>query len=309
VRHERRADLVARALQERERAGREPEAATARSIGAATSADVPAFDGCAFATTGQPAASADAVSPPATPNASGKFDAPNTATGPSGTIVRRRSGRGGVAVGSARSMIDVELRALAHDARERAQLSGGAHELAGEADRSERRLEVGARDERRPPHRARPRSHRAAPHARTGQRGERGCGGDRRATAAVDRSGVRLDERGLERLAGARVVRGERVGITCRLLCGSGRAAQSRPSGTGCSTGRRSSVPASAGGRPVRTVMSRRRSPRTCGLAVSHPAPGGELHAAEVVRAPALDRLVDGREGDLLAAAHDRLRA
>ena len=45
------------------------------------------------------------VSPPATENASGKFDAPNTATGPSGTSMRRRSGLGsGLRSGWARSM-------------------------------------------------------------------------------------------------------------------------------------------------------------------------------------------------------------
>ncbi|OYW34157.1 MAG: hypothetical protein B7Z41_03225 [Rhizobiales bacterium 12-66-7] len=59
----------------------------------------------ATAITGQPAASADAVSPPATENASGKLLAPNTATGPSGTLRRRRSGRGrGLRSGRAGSM-------------------------------------------------------------------------------------------------------------------------------------------------------------------------------------------------------------
>src|SRR3546814_4464135 len=43
---------------------------------------------------GQPAASAAAVSPPATEKASGKLEAPNTATGPIGRCRRRRSGRG-----------------------------------------------------------------------------------------------------------------------------------------------------------------------------------------------------------------------
>jgi hypothetical protein len=90
-----------------------PSPVTARVMEAASSADVPAFDGCAFATTGQPAASADAVSPPATPNASGKFEAPNTATGPTGTSVRRRSGRGGL-VGVGVVDDDAELRAFAH---------------------------------------------------------------------------------------------------------------------------------------------------------------------------------------------------
>ena len=50
----------------------------------------------------QPAASAEAVSPPATEKASGKLLAPKTATGPSGTMAMRRSGRGsGARSGSA----------------------------------------------------------------------------------------------------------------------------------------------------------------------------------------------------------------
>ena len=57
-------------------------------------------------TTGQPAASAEAVSPPAVEKASGKLLAPKTATGPMGTSMRRTSGRGiGLASGSAVSMI------------------------------------------------------------------------------------------------------------------------------------------------------------------------------------------------------------
>jgi len=55
--------------------------------------------------TGQPAASADAVSPPQTLNANGKLLAAKTSTGPSGTSTRRRSGRGtGLACGSFVSM-------------------------------------------------------------------------------------------------------------------------------------------------------------------------------------------------------------
>ena len=45
-------------------------------------------------TTGQPAAIAAAVSPPATEKASGKLEAPNTATGPSATRRWRRFARG-----------------------------------------------------------------------------------------------------------------------------------------------------------------------------------------------------------------------
>ena len=67
---------------------------------------MPGCDGWPLTITGQPAASADAVSPPAVENASGKLEAPNTATGPSGTCMRRTSGLGiGTASGSGWSMI------------------------------------------------------------------------------------------------------------------------------------------------------------------------------------------------------------
>jgi hypothetical protein len=71
----------------------------------ATNSDVPGCAGCAFTTIGQRAASADAVSPPATEKASGKLLAPKTATGPKGTSIRRRSGFGtGFRSGSAWSI-------------------------------------------------------------------------------------------------------------------------------------------------------------------------------------------------------------
>src|SRR6185437_1081294 len=47
---------------------------------------------CALTPTGQPAASADPVSPPATENANGKLDAANTATGPMGWVTRCSAG-------------------------------------------------------------------------------------------------------------------------------------------------------------------------------------------------------------------------
>ncbi len=69
------------------------------------SAAVPGCAGWPLTTTGHPAASAEAVSPPATEKASGKLDAPNTATGPSGTSASRKSGFGPAALpGSARSI-------------------------------------------------------------------------------------------------------------------------------------------------------------------------------------------------------------
>jgi hypothetical protein len=67
--------------------------------------DVAGCDACALTTTGQPAASALAVSPPGTENASGKLLAPNTPTGPIGTSIRRRSGRGPIGVSPAWSIV------------------------------------------------------------------------------------------------------------------------------------------------------------------------------------------------------------
>ena len=82
--------------------------APTRSTAALTAAPVTALvagcPGCALSTTGQPAAKADAVSPPAVLNANGKFEAANTATGPIGVATRRWSGRGGAASGRAVSM-------------------------------------------------------------------------------------------------------------------------------------------------------------------------------------------------------------
>ena len=73
-------------------------------IASATISPVP---GCAewpLTITGQPAASAAAVSPPAVEKASGKLEAPNTATGPIGRWIIMRSGRGiGSRSGSATS--------------------------------------------------------------------------------------------------------------------------------------------------------------------------------------------------------------
>src|SRR5688572_12149678 len=76
------------------------------TIAAATNSQVPGCAGCALNTTGQPAASALTVSPPAVENAKGKLLAPNTATGPNGTCICRRSGLGaGTLSGSAVSMM------------------------------------------------------------------------------------------------------------------------------------------------------------------------------------------------------------
>src|SRR5580658_7180643 len=69
-----------------------PADASAPATISAVRSEVTGCPSCAFTTTGQPAASAEAVSPPATENANGKFDAANTATGPTGLFIRRRSG-------------------------------------------------------------------------------------------------------------------------------------------------------------------------------------------------------------------------
>ncbi|MNG12601.1 hypothetical protein D3C84_962230 [compost metagenome] len=61
-------------------------------IAEATNSPVPACSGCDFTTTGQPAASALAVSPPAVEKARGKLLAPKTATGPIGICNLRISG-------------------------------------------------------------------------------------------------------------------------------------------------------------------------------------------------------------------------
>ena len=61
---------------------------------AATSREVAGCPSCALTTTGQPTASADAVSPPATEKANGKLLALNTATGPIGTSMAAHIGPG-----------------------------------------------------------------------------------------------------------------------------------------------------------------------------------------------------------------------
>ena len=78
--------------------------AMALTIARATSSEVPGWAEWAFSTTGQPAARAEAVSPPATEKASGKLLAANTATGPRPIMRKRKSGRGGVRSGKAESM-------------------------------------------------------------------------------------------------------------------------------------------------------------------------------------------------------------
>lgn len=70
-----------------------PAAVSASDTAAATARLSSRWPGLALTTTGQPAARALAVSPPATENAKGKLLAANTSTTPSGTFIRRMSGR------------------------------------------------------------------------------------------------------------------------------------------------------------------------------------------------------------------------
>ena len=86
--------------------------------------------GCALwalKTTGQPAASAEAVSPPAVEKASGKLLAPKTATGPERDLPLADVGaRQGSAVRQRRVDPDAAEVTLADDAGEEPELAGGA---------------------------------------------------------------------------------------------------------------------------------------------------------------------------------------
>ncbi len=92
-----------------------PRSMVARAVARATSSPTPGCAGCPRTATGQPAASAAAVSPPATEKASGKLLAPKIATGPTGILRRRRSGRRGVRSGCAVSTRSPSQLALPHD--------------------------------------------------------------------------------------------------------------------------------------------------------------------------------------------------
>ena len=77
-------------VHQRERTRRGPGRGQRRcALISAVTSEVTGWASCALTTTGQPAASAEAVSPPATENANGKLDAANTATGPTGRLIRR----------------------------------------------------------------------------------------------------------------------------------------------------------------------------------------------------------------------------
>ena len=85
--------------------------ATAAWMALATISAVPAWAAWARTMTGHPAARALAVSPPATEKARGKWEAQNTATGPRGRRIDRRSGLG---MGE-RSGFAISMRASTHD--------------------------------------------------------------------------------------------------------------------------------------------------------------------------------------------------
>jgi hypothetical protein len=110
---------------------------------------VPGCAGCALTTTGLPAASADAVSPPATENASGKLLAPKTATGPSGRSMDRTSGFGGVRAAIGRVDTRHHPGALFHHSGKESQLPTGTRYLACEARQRQRCLQVRAFNQRR----------------------------------------------------------------------------------------------------------------------------------------------------------------
>src|SRR5688572_24593836 len=81
------------------------QSVAAFKIAEATNSLVLACAGCAFTITGQPAANAVAVSPPAVEYAKGKLYAPKTTTGPNGTSIFLISGFGGFLSGMAVSIL------------------------------------------------------------------------------------------------------------------------------------------------------------------------------------------------------------
>lgn len=121
-------------------------AAALRST-AATSSESPGWSGWALTTTGQPAASALAVSPCGDREGEGEVrggvDGDDAQRHLVAAQVRDRRGRGVVGVVDH----DVEEGALVDDRGEGPQLVAGAGEFAGEPDRAERALRVRGLDE------------------------------------------------------------------------------------------------------------------------------------------------------------------
>jgi len=103
------------------------------------------MSGVTFTITGQPAARALAVSPPAVEKANGKLLAPKTTTGPSATreASQIRAGKG-LAIRQRGVDPSIGPGAFADDFGEKAKLSDGASAFAGKAFEREAGLEVGA---------------------------------------------------------------------------------------------------------------------------------------------------------------------
>ena len=126
-----------------------PLSATASLMARATSSEVPGCASWALTTTGQPAASAEAVSPPATENASGKLRRAehgdraerDQALAHVGARQRGAIGKRGVDAGAVPA-------AVAQHAGEQSQLTGGATDLAGDAGLRKAGFGDGACDER-----------------------------------------------------------------------------------------------------------------------------------------------------------------
>ena len=213
VADQRAAELVVVARQQRERrlpAGR--CLATALASRAPTSSPVPGCAGWPFTTTGQPAASAEAVSPPATEKASGKLLTRRTPPpGRAAMLQQPQIGpRQRLAVGQRGVDRGVEPVALAHDLRRTAAAgrpSGRARLRGARAAgrfRPSRARSIRRRSRGYP--RRRPRERRAARRIGRGVGGECGFGerGGRR-----DRVGAGTGEARLKGLTGGRVDRAE----------------------------------------------------------------------------------------------------
>ena len=126
-----------------------PHSRTLSSNSWPTSSLVPGCAGCAFTITGLPAASAEAVSPPATEKASGKLLAPKIATGPKRMKHRpqiRFRSRFAIGIGPVDSGHDP--RTLFHHFREQAKLAGGARRFAYEARLWQSTLQLGSLNQR-----------------------------------------------------------------------------------------------------------------------------------------------------------------
>ena len=160
-------------------AGAPTEASASMTI-CAVRADSSGWPGCALTTTGEPAARAAAVSPPATEKANGKLLAAYTATGPIETRSRRRSGFGpSTQSGSAVSMVaSAQLPSASRS--EQPQLVGGARQLTVEAA-------VGQGATPRP--RARPARSSRRPSRRRSRRARRSAGGGVRVAERAGRTG------------------------------------------------------------------------------------------------------------------------